>query len=173
MFLFCVQYGIAYSGGPAYMEQNVSESRELESNFLTTFAFVKKRDGLEVSIVGCMELLPVSDVSGGVLGVIHFGGQVIPVVDLKKRFGLGSTEISDTACILLAASERWEGEYSIGIIVPDISNIVGIAGESMECSVDETGDEEFSFDGDSCHGLAKVLMNIEKVMNGIELKHFK
>ncbi len=149
------------------------ECKGLNSNFLTTFAFVKKRDGLEVSIVGCMELLPVSDVSGGVLGVIHLGGQVIPVVDLKKKFGSGSTKVSDTSCILLAASEEKKGVYSIGIIVPDISDIAGIAGEAMTYSEGESGGEEFSFNGDNCQGLAKVLMNIEKIINGIELKHFK
>ena len=157
------------------MEQSILESKELRNDFLTTFAFIKKPDGLEISIVGCMELLPAPNTAGGVVGVIHLRGKVIPIVDLRMKFGLGSTKIDDSTCILLAEDEHEEEEkqYNVGIIVSDISDIIAIASETLVHSENDVGYDEFGSEDNNRRGLAKVLMNIEYIIDGIEFDSFE
>ncbi|MEN6412294.1 MAG: chemotaxis protein CheW [Veillonellales bacterium] len=61
-------------------------------------------------------------------GVMNLRKSVIPVVDLKKRFGIGSTVTKDTTRIIVAQA----GGQKCGLIVDDILEIIPVAAEDME-----------------------------------------
>ncbi len=163
------------------MEQNILEYDGLKDvlsgpsdNFLTAFAFKERHYGLEISIVGCTELVPAPNLPECIVGVIYLDRKAIPVIDLKKKFGVGMTTISDTACILLAEDKENDRAFSIGVIVGDISDVLTVASEKMDHKADTTEDcpDDLAYDGSS-RGLSMVLMNIDRFISDIDLGKFQ
>ena len=64
-----------------------------------TFDLADEEYGLEIlrvrEIIGMMEITPVPRTPDFVLGVINLRGKVIPVVDLRSKFGLPFKEADD------------------------------------------------------------------------------
>jgi purine-binding chemotaxis protein CheW len=61
-------------------------------------------------------------------GIMKLRSSVIPIIDLKKRFGLGATTEKDTTRIVVITIDN----KKCGIVVDDVSEIIPIAAENME-----------------------------------------
>ena len=59
-------------------------------------------------------------------GVINLRGSVVPVVDLKARFGKGTTVLGSRTCIVILEAAR-EGESQVlGVVVDSVSEVIEI-----------------------------------------------
>lgn len=76
-------------------------------------------------IIRMTEITPVPHAPNFVEGVINLRGQIIPVVDLRKRFNLGQQEIHEDSRIMVLEV----GENILGVIVDAVSEVLRI-GES-------------------------------------------
>lgn len=70
-------------------------------------------------------------------GVINLRGNVIPVLDLKMKFGLGPTEISEDTGIIVTEiggifNDGEEENFTIGIFSDIVENVVAIEPEMIE-----------------------------------------
>ena len=88
-----------------------------EGKYLS-FALANEEYGLEIlkvrEIIGYIDVTAVPHTPPDVKGVINLRGQVIPVVDLRTRFGMESADVTDETCIIVVDVGR-----QIGIIVDD------------------------------------------------------
>lgn len=66
-------------------------------------------------------------------GVFNLRGKVIPVIDLKKRFGFGQSERSEDNRLLILDL----GGLKLGIIVDDVSEVIKIDEKSIQSISDE------------------------------------
>lgn len=66
-------------------------------------------------------------------GVFNLRGNVIPVIDLKKRFGFGSSEKTEDNRLLILDFNGTK----LGIIVDDVSEVVKIDEDSIQSLSDE------------------------------------
>ena len=147
---------------------------EARSHFLTTFNFEKSSDGAKINVVGCMELLPVSEITGGVRGAIYLRGDVIPVVDLRLKSGLEPIEIGGAACILLLEHESQNKKYQIGIIVSDVSDVLAIVGEEMEDQQEEADGLDKTENGRQRKSdLARILMDVDHIVRDVDFNSFQ
>jgi purine-binding chemotaxis protein CheW len=64
-------------------------------------------------IIGMMRITPVPQTPKFVKGVINLRGKVIPVIDLRLRFGMNSIEYSDHTCIIDERRRHSFGQSSI------------------------------------------------------------
>ena len=61
-------------------------------------------------------------------GIINLRGKIIPIIDLKKRFQMGSSDItSDTRSVVVEV----EGQ-TVGIIVDEVSEVLRLANSDIE-----------------------------------------
>ena len=61
-------------------------------------------------------------------GVINLRGNVIPVVDVRKRFGLNKTKISDlTRVVVIEMEEKW-----IGLLVDNVHQVVRMPASNID-----------------------------------------
>lgn len=78
--------------------------REKEGKYLT-FALAHEEYGLEIlkvrEIIGYMDVTAIPQTPSYVKGVINLRGQVIPVVDLRAKFGMEAVGITDETSDLL------------------------------------------------------------------------
>ena len=65
-------------------------------------------------------------------GVINLRGAVVPVVDLKARFGGGATQVTRRTCIVIIELEAGEECQVIGIVVDAVSEVLEIPGTEIE-----------------------------------------
>ncbi|MHC4213164.1 MAG: chemotaxis protein CheW, partial [Planctomycetota bacterium] len=85
-------------------EQLNKAVRDKEGKYLT-FALASEEYGLEIlkvrEIIGYMEITAVPQTPDHVKGVINLRGQVIPVIDLRAKFGMETTETTEQTCIIV------------------------------------------------------------------------
>jgi len=99
-------------------------------------------------------------------GVINLRGQVIPVMDLRAKFGMETAEVTDETCIIVVEIAHGARKLSTGIIVDRVREVLDIRSEAIE--------EPPAFDGgvstDFILGMGKVgdsvkiLLDIDKVL---------
>jgi purine-binding chemotaxis protein CheW len=104
----------------------------LSEQQLVVFDLGKESYGVEVStvlsIIRMQEVTAVPNTAEYVEGVINLRGKVIPVVDLRKRFGLEATEhTKDTRIVVVGI-----GQHDIGVIVDSVTEVQRIPAEAIE-----------------------------------------
>jgi purine-binding chemotaxis protein CheW len=60
-------------------------------------------------------------------GVINLRGKVIPVVDLRKRFGLSVTNTDETRIIIVDVEH-----HTVGVIVDDVAEVLRLSTDEIE-----------------------------------------
>ena len=90
-----------------------------EGKYLT-FALGNEEFGLEIlkvrEIIGYMDITAVPQTPHHVKGVINLRGQVIPVVDLRSKFGMDTAEITEESCIIVVEICQGDRSFQTGIV---------------------------------------------------------
>jgi purine-binding chemotaxis protein CheW len=123
------------------------------------------------SIIKYEEATPVPHAPEEVEGVINLRGMVIPVVDLRLKFGMDAVDYTKRTCTIVVEIERQAGTVVIGIVVDSVSEVLNIKGNSIE----ETPTFGAKLDTDYILGMAKleggvkILLDIDRVLCAEEL----
>ena len=121
-------------------------------------------------IIGMMAITRIPQTPEYVKGVINLRGKVIPVIDLRSKFGLETGEYTERTCVVVVEVSRDEGHVLIGSIVDSVSEVLNI----RQTEIEETPDFGTSLDTRFILGMAKVgsgikiLLDIDKVLGSIE-----
>jgi purine-binding chemotaxis protein CheW len=145
-----------------------------EGKYLT-FALAREEYGLEIlkvrEIIGYIEVTAVPQTPSYVRGVINLRGQVIPVIDLRARFGMDTADVTDQTCIIVVEISQGKHKFDTGIVVDRVSEVLDIAGVNIE-DAPQFGS---SMDTDFILGMAKVgesvkiLLHIDRILAGADL----
>ena len=72
-----------------------------------------------------------------VKGVINLRGKIIPVIDLRLKFGLEERPYNDRTCIIVVELE--EGDRTSGLIVDEVSEVLDIPEDGIEPPIADAG----------------------------------
>jgi purine-binding chemotaxis protein CheW len=106
-----------------------------------------------------------------VRGVINLRGKVIPVVDLRLKFGMEEKEDTDRTCVIVVQVTHDGKVVTIGLIVDEVSEVVDIRAEQIEPPPSFGADVE----GDFILGMGKlgkkvvILLDIQRVLSTSEI----
>ena len=107
------------------------EDEDTQRDRYLTFRLGKEDYGIEIAhvteIVGIQKITEVPDMPGFVKGVINLRGQVIPVIDVRVRFGMEPREYDDRTCVIVVKVR----ETSIGLIVDTVSEVREIPADNV------------------------------------------
>jgi purine-binding chemotaxis protein CheW len=140
-----------------------------------TFKLAAEAYGLEIlkvqEIIKMMEITRVPRTPDFVRGVINLRGKVIPVVDLRLKFGMEAKDTTDKTCVIVVQVRRNEITVTMGIIVDEVSEVLDIAtGEIEEApSFGAHVDTRFILGMAKAKGGVKILLDINKVLASDEL----
>lgn len=76
-------------------------------------------------------------------GVINLRGTIVPIMDLRARFGLPGVEYSPVTVVIILKVEGHHGERVMGIVVDAVSDVYTIA-ESTTRRAPELGEDNNS-----------------------------
>ncbi|MCF7802820.1 MAG: chemotaxis protein CheW [Candidatus Marinimicrobia bacterium] len=151
-----------------------SKLERLEGKYIT-FHLDGEEYGIPIlnvrEIIGMMKVTPVPRTPEFVRGVVNLRGKVIPVIDLRTRFGLEFKESDDRTPIIVVEIEGAETIVQIGIVVDAVSEVIQVTGEDIE----ETPSFGVDVDTKFILGMAKVaegiktLLDINKVLTSEDL----
>lgn len=136
-----------------------------------TFFLAREEYGLEIlkvhEIMGVMPITRVPRTPSFVRGVINLRGKVIPIVDLRAKFGMEAAEASAENCIIVV---QVHGAQT-GVIVDRVSEVSDIA----ETQVEDAPSFGSDVQTDYLLGIAKstdrvrLLLDIERVLSSQEV----
>jgi len=150
---------------------------EKEGKYLT-FALANEEYGLEIlkvrEIIGYIDVTAVPQTPSHVKGVINLRGQVIPVVDLRAKFGMATTAVTDETCIIVVEITQSGRKFNTGIVVDRVQEVLDIAGEDIEEAPQFGGsvDTDFILGMGKIGDKVKILLDIDRVLGEAGLGRF-
>ena len=113
------------------LQQESNSLQEKEGKYLT-FTLAAEDYGLEIlkvrEIIGMMDITAVPQTPEYVKGVINLRGRVIPVIDLRLKFGLEAAEYGERTCIIVVEVQSEMGSVQMGVVVDSVSEVLNING---------------------------------------------
>jgi purine-binding chemotaxis protein CheW len=150
------------------MEQNnvVQTEKQVkakEGKYLT-FVLENEEYGIEIikirEIIGIMDITTVPNTPEFIKGVINLRGKVIPVIDLRLKFGMEEAEYTSETCIIVVEVKG----TLFGAAVDTVSEVADITAKQIEPTPSFGG----SIDTDYILGMAKIKENV-KILLDIEM----
>lgn len=96
-----------------------------------TFRIAEQNYGVEIlhvtEIVGLQDIAEVPDVPSYVKGMINLRGNVIPVIDVRLRFGMPEREYDDRTCVVVVTV----GSATVGMIVDRVNEVAVFGDKSI------------------------------------------
>ena len=140
-----------------------------------TFTLANEEYGIGIlkikEIIGMMPITSVPQTPPFVKGVINLRGKVIPVVDLRLKFGIAAIDYTERTCIIVVEITGQSGAVKIGIVVDAVSEVLNIKAEDIE----NTPAFGTRVNTDYILGMAKmgssvkILLDIDKVLSTQDL----
>jgi len=155
-------------------EQAASALASREGKYLT-FAVADEEYGIGIlkvkEIIGMMAITTVPRTPVYVKGVINLRGKVIPVVDLRSKFGMEAAEYTERTCIIVVEISSEQQKILMGIVVDSVSEVLNIrAGEIEEApNFGSRLDTDYILGMAKTNGGVKILLDIDKVLSREEM----
>lgn len=135
-----------------------------------TFKMADEQFGIQIlkvrEIIGLMNVTPVPGAPNYIRGVLNLRGKIIPVMELRKKFSIESSDDHERNCIIVVEVESDDHTVEMGILVDAVSEVLSIDPADIEPP------PEFGVDVDTTFilGMAKsgpevkILLHIDKIV---------
>ncbi len=161
-------------GERANLQETLSNITDREGKYLT-FTLASEEYGIGIlkikEIIGMMPITSVPRTPAFVKGVINLRGKVIPVIDLRLRFGMEPMDYTDRTCIIVVEIGTQAIDITIGIVVDSVSEVLNIKNEEIENtpSFGTELDTRYILGMAKMEGKVKILLDINEVLGASEL----
>ncbi len=155
-----------------YMATEDRDRRDDDLLQLVTFSIGSEEFGVDIlkviEIIRTMEITKVPKAPAFVEGVINLRGLVIPIIDLRRRFGLAEKAgDSDTRIIVIEINGM-----SVGFVVDSVSEVLRIPANTVEPAPPVVA----GVDSDYISGVGKledrllILLDLDKLLSADDLE---
>lgn len=154
----------------ALAESSTQEPRSLGGKYLT-FRLGEEEYGLEIlrvrEIIGLMPITSVPRTPEAVRGVINLRGKIIPVLDLRQKFGMGRVGDTELTCVIVVDADVKGLPAQMGLLVDSVSEVVDVLDDQVEeaPSFGDGLDTSFLLGMAKHRGAVKILLNTEAVLS--------
>lgn len=110
----------------------LQEAEETQKDLFLTFRLGDEDYGMEIfhviEIVGIQKITEVPDMPGYIKGVINLRGSVIPVMDVRLKFGMSERQYDDRTCLIVVRVE----ETNTALVVDRVNEVSEIPSNQIE-----------------------------------------
>ena len=115
-------------------EDNLQDETDTRKEYLT-FTLGVEQYGVDIlkvkEIRGWETLREMHDVPNYIVGVLDFRGSIVPIVDLRLRFGVEDIEYTPTTVIIILSTDNGG---MMGIVVDAVSDVLGVKNSEIKMS---------------------------------------
>jgi purine-binding chemotaxis protein CheW len=135
-----------------------------------TFCLGNEEYGLPVmkvrEIIKVMDITQVPQVAEHVLGVINLRGRVIPVIDLRRKFGFAAQAHTERTCIIVVEVGVAAAKVLMGVVVDAVSEVLNVAPSEIDETPQFGGQQEIDYllGLAKVKGTVKILLDLDRVL---------
>ncbi len=154
--------------------ESTGVGEKLAGKYLT-FQLAEEEYGLEIlkvrEIIQMQTVTRVPRTPPCVRGVINLRGKVIPVVELRQKFGFEPIADSERTCIIVVQVGGSGTTVVMGVIIDEVKEVLDIRAENIEetPSFGSSIDTGFILGMGKIGNSVKILLDIDKVLSAKEL----
>jgi len=150
-----------------------ARTSNLAGKYLT---FVLGQESYGLAVLNIREIIRLPDITtvpqmpAHIRGVINLRGKIIPVVDLRARFGLPLADPTDRTCVIVMQVTTGAGKsVPMGLVVDDVEEVVNLTADDIQ----ETPNFGSQVETDYLLGMARIkgvvktLLDFDRVVTGI------
>ena len=112
---------------------------QLAGKYLT-FALAKEKYALQIlkvqEIIGMMHITQVPKTTAHLKGVINLRGKIIPIVNLRLKFGMSEIPYDEKTCIIVVQVQSGGKTLSVGVIVDTVLEVLNFEASKLEPAPD-------------------------------------
>jgi len=120
----------------ASISANAAPAGDGAPHQVLTFSLGDENFGVDIlrvkEIRGWTPVTKIPQVPPHVLGVLNLRGSIVPIVDLRIRFGLAQAEFTPLTVIIVLSVKSGNGQREFGLVVDSVSDVVDIAAENLK-----------------------------------------
>lgn len=153
----------------------LGRNTDAEEDQLLTFILADEEYGVDIlrvqEIKGWDSVTPIPNTPDYIRGVINLRGTIVPIIDLRIRFGLESIPYGPTTVVIVLKVVNEANTRTMGIVVDGVSDVYNIGEEAMKPPPDFGSVISIDF----VRGLATVgenmviVLDIDHLLNSDEL----
>lgn len=143
--------------------------------------FLLDREEFAIQVLKVREIMGIQDITavpqtpGYVKGVINLRGKVIPVFDLRLKFGLPEIDYAQRTCIIVVQVQSGSASFLTGIIVDEVSEVLNLGAADIEDTPDFGGipapGSSYLLGMAKVKGKVKILLDIDRVLSSQDELH--
>lgn len=152
--------------------QEQIEQNETADDQVLSFILGDEEYGVDIlrvqEIKGWEKTTAIPNTPDYVMGVINLRGSVVPIVDLRVRFGLNEITYNESTVVIILRSENASGAQKIiGLVVDGVSDVYAINRSELQTSPEMTGTVHTEY----VNGLATVadkmviILHVDQLIN--------
>jgi purine-binding chemotaxis protein CheW len=156
-------------------EKSLDLKNLLQGKYLS-FKLGGEEYGVEIikvkEIIGMMNITSLPQTPDFVKGVINLRGRVIPVIDLRIKFGFTELDYTQKTCIIVVEINENNNTIVMGIIVDAVSEVFYLTSAEIE-ETPKFGvsvETKYVLALAKVQGIVRILLNISNVVSGEEYK---
>ena len=144
-----------------------------------TFRVDSEYYGIEIlkvrEIIGMIQVTRVPRMPDFVKGVVNLRGKVIPVIDLRLKFGLDQGEQTRLTCIVVVEVSHDDSTFQVGTIVDEVDEVIDFSKDSIEPAPEYgTGIQtDYIRAMGKVESSVKILLDIDKVITHSDVALFE
>ncbi len=150
-------------------------SEECEGKYLT-FSLSHERYGLKITsvqeIIGIPNVTRVPKCPDYLKGVINLRGKIVPLIDLRLKFGMSAALYDEKTCIAVVNIRKEDQNVLVGVIVDTVLEVINFNQEDIQPAPNYAE----TIDASSIIGMARkssgdlnILLDIEKALMTIDI----
>ena len=153
----------------------MAENKDVQELQLVTFILAGEEYAVDIlqvrEIILLVEITAIPNAPVFVEGIINLRGRVIPIIDIKQRFGLDSVKDNEQMRIVIIEISG----MTMGIIVDSVSEVLRLPADAIEPAPDLVSD----IDEEYIKGVGKlddrllILLDMDKLLKKDELHKMK
>jgi len=149
-------------------------AQKLAGKYLT-FRLDKEEYALQIlkvqEIIQMQQVTVVPKTPPWIRGVLNLRGKVIPVVDLRTKFGLASSEDTEKTCIVVVQIESDGDAVTMGVIIDEVREVTDINESQIERppSFGNDNETDFIMGIGKFEKSVKMLLDIDRILSAAEI----
>ena len=154
--------------------QQISDT---DGSQLLTFMLAGEEYGVDIlrvqEIKGWDSATPIPNAPAYIRGVINLRGTIVPIIDMRRRFGLEAVEYGPITVVIVlkVMSESGDTSRTMGIVVDAVSDVYNVDNDDIKPAPDFGSVVDVAF----VRGLATleekmvILLDVDRLLNSKEL----
>jgi len=141
-----------------------------------TFRLAREEFAIQVlrvrEIMGMQDITAVPQTPAYMKGVINLRGKIVPVIDLRLKFGFPEVEATSTTCIIVVQLKSGREILLMGLLVDAVSEVLNFTAADIEDTPDFGNgvSTPYLLGIAKVKGSVKILLNIDEVLSTTEVQ---